>query len=461
MCDWIDSELKTVDFGDKRLDARFGNLLELLNKKPTESIPNACKSWSETKGAYRFFDNENVSAEKILAPHYTATTERIKQEPIVLLVQDTTEIDYTKHPATDGLGHIGKTKHTHRHGFFMHPTLAVTPSRVSLGFVDNINWIRTEQNKAVQRKQLPISEKESQRWLDSFSKTKELAKQIPETHFVNVADRESDIYEYFMEYDKNIPNADLIVRAVQNRCLEDSDKKLWEKVRGEQHIATIEFELPRGRNNQSRLVRQEIRAVEVTLVCPARHAKKLPNIKLTAILATEISPPENVKPIEWLLLTTIKTNSKEEVLSITEYYLCRWQIEIFFNILKTGCQIEKVQLENYNRLTSCLALYMIIAWRILHITMFNRVLKEVPCNEFFSDCEWKSMYTVYHKGKQQLPVDVPSIYEMTRMIASFGGFLGRKHDKEPGVKSIWLGMQQMHVFALAYEAFNVQSKNSE
>ena len=452
MENWIVNELKTVQLGDKRLNNRFGNILDGLFCTPDKSIPMAFESWSETKAVYRFFENEKVNEDKILAPHIAATLARLKHEETVLLLQDTSEIDYTKHASVADLGYIGESKHTARHGFFLHPTIAVTPSRVNLGLVDNIMWKREEIGTRNKAKVTKIENKESYNWLKSFKRTKEIAAQIPGTNFINIADRESDIYEYFLEYDASIPNANFITRSVQNRNTTEA-LNLWEQVKSSDCLTTIEFKLPRGRGREERLVTQEVRAMEVELVCPKRYTPKLASVKLFAVLATEINIVDEDK-IEWLLLTTIPIDSAEKALKIIEYYLCRWQIELYFKTLKSGCKIEEIQLESYSKLKSCLAVYMIVAWRIQYITMLARVYSEHSCEIIFSSAEWQSVSLIINKGKKL--AQPPTIHQMLRMIASLGGFLGRKRDGEPGLKTIWLGMQKMKDYALAWEIFNSQ-----
>lgn len=243
-------------------------------------------------------------------------------------------------------------------------------------------WKREEVGTRSKVKATKKEEKESYNWLKSFKKTKELAGKVSGTNFINIADRESDIYEYFLEYDPALPNANFITRSAQNRKTTKL-LKLWEQVASSDCLATIEFQLPRGRRREERLATQEVRALKFELVCPKRYSPKLANVKLFAVLASEINVGDTDK-IEWLLLTTIPINSAEDALRIVEYYLCRWQIELYFKTLKSGCKIEDIQLESYSKLKSCLAMYMIVAWR-----MFARSQAEMPCDLVFSRSEWE------------------------------------------------------------------------
>ena len=193
---WVVKELETLDLGDKRLNDRCESLLTTLSLNPKKSIPAACNGWAETIAAYRFMDNPLVTPEKIFAPHQEATLERIKTEKIVLMVQDTTEIKYEGREPIEGLG---KMSYPLEQGLHLHPTLAITPDRTCLGVVDSKSWIREELGEKSKRFKKSIEEKESIRWLESYRASNEIAKNTPGTLVVNVADREGDIYELFLE----------------------------------------------------------------------------------------------------------------------------------------------------------------------------------------------------------------------------------------------------------------------
>lgn len=347
---WILQEIKTVSFGDKRLDKRLSNVLKNLTGNPESSIPQACESWKETKGIYRFLSTPKINDNKILQPHIDATAARMKKESTILLVQDTTEIDYTSHPSAEGVGAIGAHGAGYkngRRGLYLHSTIAVTPEKTCLGVFDHKIWTRDPEKvlgrKNSSKKLRPIEEKESNRWVETFRHMKNVAKEMPDTRIINIADRESDIFELFLEVDNDIPNINMIIRASINR--NTPDVKLFDAALNGNCVGTIEFELPRGRNRTVRKVVQEVRVAEVTLVGPKRYSPKLPNVKLNVVLATETNPPEGNKPIEWILLTDMIINNVDEAIQIIQHYLCRWQIELYFKILKSGCNIEKMQLE--------------------------------------------------------------------------------------------------------------------
>ena len=198
MSNWIFEELKTVELGDKRLNSRCHLLLERLSSKPELSIPSACNGWNETMAAYRFFENKSVSMGLILDAHKKSTIDRIKEESVVLLIQDTTELDYSQNTQLSGAGPLN---YTHRLGFLLHPTLAVTPARVCLGIVGAKFWSRAEVGLGVRNKrgQRPLEEKESYRWIEGCKLAREVASSAKGSQLVSIADREGDIYEYFLE----------------------------------------------------------------------------------------------------------------------------------------------------------------------------------------------------------------------------------------------------------------------
>lgn len=183
---------------------------------------------------------------------------------------------------------------------------------------------------------------------------------------------------------------------------------------------------------------------------PYRPDKKLRAVEVTAILAWEENPPDRVEPIEWLLLTNLAVVSAEEAQEKVQWYVCRWQIEIYFRILKSGCRVEELQLQERDRLEVALALYMIIAWRVLYLIMLGRTLPELSCEAVLAPEEWKAVYLVTQKKKP--PSHPPVLQDVLVMIAKLGGFLARKADGLPGPKALWIGLQRTRDFVLALEA---------
>jgi hypothetical protein len=443
----LSNELKNIDFGDKRLNRRTRRLLEDLGNNPGVSIPVACNGWGETKAAYRLFDNDKVDGQKILEPHYACSMERMREHPIVLCIQDTTELDYTGKNDIEGLGPLN---YESRRGLYLHPTLAVTPSQLCLGVLDAWKFTREPGSLGQNRPYWydPIEKKESLRWLEGYRQTCDYQQAIPETRLVYVADREGDIYEIFFEQQivsqKGKSAADWLIRSRFDRNTTDG-KKLWKSTQQSEVIDQVEFDLPAAKGRKARQIIQSLRAVRIKLNPPFRRGKKLDSVEVTALLASEDNPPEGEEPVEWLLLSNVPVETSEQAVDMLQWYLARWQIEIFFRILKSGCKVEELQLEKVEKIEAALSFYMIIAWRILFLTTLGRVCPELPCDAVFDGEEWKAAYIV---SKRKPPPDhPPRLNEMIRTIASFGGFLGRKSDGDPGPKSIWIGLQRVRDFA--------------
>ena len=174
------------------------------------------------------------------------------------------------------------------------------------------------------------------------------------------------------------------------------------------------------------------------------------------LLAREEHPPKGVEPIAWILLTSLPIDDLAEASEILQWYLCRWQIEVFFRVLKSGCKIENLQLQLTDRLELAISLYLIVAWRVLFLTRLGRTCPDLSCEVVFTPEEWHAVYIVAKRKKP--PKEPPRLNEMIRMVASFGGFLGRKDDGEPGPKALWTGLQRIRDFVLMRETLRALPK---
>jgi hypothetical protein len=440
--DWAEEELGGADLGDKRLTDRLVSLVRDFYARPQASIPQACQSRAKTKAAYRFFEHPDMSMDKVLEQHYESTVHRGSKEEVVLAVQDTTTLNYTAHPATERLGPIGY-RLGRGMGLILHDTMAFNRDGTPLGLLDVQCWARNGEDfgKNKRRHEVPIEEKESHKWLISFRKVVEVQRRYPQTTVVSVGDREADIYELFELALKEPSGPKLLVRASQNRVLAQQQGHLWEKV-NEQEVAGIqEVHVPRRGRDPARVAQLEVRFAEITLKPPIRKPK-LGELTIWAVLAQEVDAPEGVEPIQWMLLTTCPVTTFEEATEKLAWYAIRWGIEVYHRTLKSGCKIEQRQLGHADRIETCLGIDMVVAWRIVHLTKLGRQTPDVPCTVFFEEAEWKALNT-YITQNPAPPERTPSLREAMRMVASLGGFLGRKSDGEPGTKSLWIGLQRL------------------
>jgi hypothetical protein len=436
--DWAENELGLVQLGDKRLTARLVALARALARAPAASLPDALPQWGELKAAYRFFDNAKAVPAHILDGHIDATWSRARSVPLVLAVQDTTSFDWTHHPNTEGLGPMSPQW---ARGVLCHSTLAVTPERLPLGLLAQRNWVRDDRTFATLPKahRRSVADKESQKWIDSVEALATARQAAPRTTFVSVGDREADVYDLFA-----MPRAEgveLLVRAARNRVVENAEGYLWDVAYAAPVLGAFEITVPRRAASPARSCTLDLRCVEVTL-CPPRHrSRKLAGIPLYAVLATEQT--ETGEPgIEWMLLTTVATTSLDAAIERVNWYACRWTIEVWHRVLKTGCRIESRQLETVERLEVAMTLYAIVAWRILYATMLARLDPNLPCTVLLSKDEWQALYCRAQRVAKP-PKKPPALIDAVGWIAQLGGFLARKGDGDPGPHVLWRGFQHL------------------
>jgi hypothetical protein len=449
--DWVSDELATIDLGDIRLNKRAELLLSRFGDKPLASIPAACNGWSETKAAYRFLSHERVTPDHILKPHFQATRERVSNADVLLCIEDTSEIDYSTKKDIVGLGPLN---YEARQGLYLHPMLAVTPDRLCHGLLSWQRIIREPGSLGNKSDTLrPIEEKESIRWRNGYDEASRLARDQPQTKVLYVADREADFFELLCAGDRNDRNdrndaesgvkAGFVIRSQHDRALQNG-KKLRESLKQAPILGEVEFTIPARKGRTGRAVLQDLRALRVTIDAPS-HLKDAGSIELTAVLALERNPPKGEDPICWILLTSEEVNSGDEAAQVLQWYLCRWQIEIFFRILKSGCKIEELQLQDVTRIEPAIAFYCIVAWRTLWLTMIGRSCPEVACDIVFDTEEWHAAYLATYRKRP--PDEPPTLDAMIKMIACLGGFLGRKGDGYPGPQTIWIGLQRVRYIA--------------
>jgi hypothetical protein len=451
--EWAEEEFSAAELGDKRLTDRLVQLAGVLGEQPQGSLPDASREAATLKAAYRFFDNEDVTPEGMLHSHVEATYRRMASMKLVLAVQDTTYLDWTTHPETEGLGPLVSAE---QQGLLAHSTLAISEERVPLGVLAQQVWARDAESFAQLKdhKQRPIEEKESKKWLKSLEAVEAARKACPETHFVSVGDREADIYDLFIV--ERSPGVDLLVRATENRRVETEERYLWSAVAATPVVANAEVKVPPRPGQAARTADLSIHWREITLRPPLKRAKEnLSPVTVWAVWAIETSPPPNLPPVEWLLLTTAAVQTTVDAQQRLAWYACRWGIEVWHKVLKSGCRIEARQLETADRLKRCLTLYSVIAWRILYATMLSRVVPEGSCLSLLNEAEWQALFCAINHTTL-LPPTPPSLKQAIRWIAQLGGFLNRKGDGHPGAMVLWKGFQHLSDLTYMYLIFRPQ-----
>jgi hypothetical protein len=475
--------MENADFKDKRLNGRLERILSDLGERPTASIPAACGGYNETVAAYRFFDNEKVTYNTILQPHYECTRRRLAGQQVVLLVQDTTELDVSR-PQVQVLG-AGPLDGSARRGAFCHTLEAFTTDGTPLGAVWVDLWARQEeeatpQQKKQRRRVAPIEDKESFRWLEGLRQTRAVAQDLVDVTCVCVADSEADIYELLAEPRGEQPMHWLIRACHTDRIVlpsstgagvgtdtadaEEALRYLQAQILGAPVLFTKEVNV-RGRESkvscdqrarrqprQSRTAQVEVRAATVTLQPPRRPNRALPAVTINVVLLREIDPPADDEPVEWLLLTTLPIATAEQVREIVQYYTVRYLIEVLFRVLKSGCRVEARRFEHLDRLLPCVAVYLIVAWRTLMLCRLGRSSPDLNCEAVFEPSEWKAVWMVTETDV--LPKEPPRLEKILKLIAQLGGYVNRPNRKDPpGPQTLWLGLQRMRDLAWAWNTF--------
>ena len=468
----LSDELRGCDFGDARLNKRACKVIDALGQKPNISIPAALSGRADIEACYRLMDNKNVTPDKVLQPHVAATYKRIEQTDFVLVVQDTTELDLTR-PQQQVKG-AGPMQSESRRGAFFHPMVAFNFAGVALGIVGHKAWTREvlkkipSSEKSKERRKTPIEEKESFRWLEGLEATKKTAQACPETTCVCVGDSEADIYELFVaQAECNTTNLQLLVRAGQNRNTNANDD--WkDQVRKTAKIGTQSVCIrareakinvkpsARTASRDARTAELEIRKATIEVARPVHASAKLPKyVTVNVVLCEETNPPTGEEPICWMLVTTLPIETEEDVQRVIRSYCIRWQIEVFFRTLKSGCRIEYRRFEAIDRVFNCLAFLSIVAWRLMYICHMGRECPDIDCEVIFEPSEWKSVYVTL--GIEVPKTGCPTLNEVVRAIARLGGFMDRPKN-EPGTQTLWVGLQRCYDLSNAWNAFGPGSK---
>lgn len=387
--DWAQQEMAGLELGDKRLEGRAVKILQGRWNHPEKSYAQSFQGWGQVQGAYRFLAHscEQIDLSALLAAHKERTLERMAAEPLVLLPQDTTSLNYSGLKKTEGLG---KINHEGSLGLHLHSTLALNGAGVPLGVVDAQCWGREPEGPETQgagRNAKSVDQKESARWVKSLNRAAEMARRMPQTMVVELGDRESDIYEVFDQALIGPENLHVVVRAQHNRTLQEQ-AKLWEYMASQPVRGQLHLQVPRRPGQTARKAVLEMRWAEITICASEVRLKRhWPALKLSAVWVKEIDPPPGEEPLEWMLLSDLPVSSWEQAVQRVQWYCLRWRIEEWHRILKTGCRVEKREFETALHLQRALAFDLIVAWRTLMLVKLNRETPNLPATAVFSEEE--------------------------------------------------------------------------
>ncbi len=403
--EWTAREMSGLALGDERLNRRAEAILQARWQQPRASFYGSFAGWSPAKAAYGFVEHATapISLQTLLEPHKEATLSRMAAEPVVLLPQDTSSLNFSGLHKTSGLGSLGDSG---ARGLWLHSLLAYRPDGVPLGVLNAHCWARPEEAEAPAndrgRNAKSIGEKESYRWLEALHLAAEAARRMPWTQLINLTDREGDLYELHDYIEQGPPNLHNVIRAQHDRNL-DCHKKLWAFMAEQTPGGTRTIDIPRRRGQKARKATVEVRWSPITIEAPKVGAKKnWPALSLWAIWVNEVEPPKGVAPIEWMLLTDMPIADAEQAWEKVDWYGCRWGIEEWHRVLKTGCGAEQREFKTAENLQRVLAFDLIIAWRILACVKLGRALPQLPASVLYTQDELEVLWAVLKK-KADLP----------------------------------------------------------
>ena len=461
---WAQHEFGGAPLGDARLSKRLVNVAAAKAEVPARAFSGVAKGdWAAVKAYYRMIDQPQDSAvtmSNILAPHRKRTVRRMKGQKTVLCVQDGSSLNYTNLSQCKGLGEIGTNQTGAKsRGLHLHSTLALAPNGLPLGVL-RAQCIAPEAKSPPDRRPsfaIAIEEKKTFTWIEHHRDLVKLAGELPQTRLVEVCDREADFFELFDEQRQN-QCVELLVRAKYNRNITEEPFKLFAAVRQAPVQSRVRIHIPRqsARAKKSkqqarpkrpgRMADMAVRSMQIQLRPARYHADKAP-IEIWVVHALEENPPANTKAVEWFVLTTINITSAADAEQCLRWYALRWRIEDWHRVLKSGCRIEALAHESAERLCRAIAINLVIAWRIMLMTLLGRETPQLPAEVLFSDIELRTL-RAWAKKKQLKPPLL--LGEAVLLVAKLGGYLGRNSDPPPGHQLLWQGYTEFQFMCMGF-----------
>lgn len=455
---WAQSEFAMAQLGDQRRTNRLVKIATSLAENPGGTLPQAFTACKDLKAGYRFLNRPDNSFERILTPHWNHTRQECRQAGEYLLIEDTTELDYTGHAATEGLGYIGDGC---GRGMYLHSTLAVRvegwnldqePEGTLAGLWGQQCWARKGRpgtKKLENWRQRANRPRESQRW----------AKMLEETgsppagcQWIFIADREADFYEPIERCQRH--GLDFIIRGFRDRALVGSDEHLKARVAESPVLGQTTVKLRARPGHPARTATVQARATTVQVRGPDRAGGVKAALTINVIEVRETGAPAGIEPLHWILLTSLPCARWSEVRRIVGRYAARWWIEEYHKALKTGVGVEKSQLEQAYRIESLVAVLALIAARLLDARQLARALPDDPVAQGVFGPEALAILG----GKFGMPKEGWTNRSALVAVARLGGFLARRSDGLPGWQTIWRGWHRLMDMCQGVETMQQASK---
>ena len=447
----IKSEFEGANLGDKRLNKRLEILAETFKKNHGGSILFSCGNWSSTKAAYRFFDNERFDEEALLEPHVTQTLNRMgaleKNDP-VLMMHDSSEVIFAPHREIQGSGFMGTYKHNMTgkemliKGLMLHSSLAVTTTGIPLGLTAQKSWTRDVKNRRKIRNagkcfgRIPIEEKESFKWIEGVNAS--ISNFEPE-RVVHICDRDADVYELF--FNCMSLGTNFVIRAVHQRLTSRDGVKIFDRISRESSVGEYTLQLPKTHKRSARTARIKVRFYKVRVLPSIDKKKDFPPIDLFVVSAKEHGKSSKDK-VDWKILTNLPIKNFEQALEKINWYKMRWDIEIFFKVLKSGLNIERSRLQDVNRIKKFISFVSVLAWHIFWMTKLSRESPEASADQCFTKDQKKLLIKIEKESRRSELKKSSPLVDFVTSLARLGGYLGRKSDPPPGPIVLWRAMQR-------------------
>lgn len=458
---WAIEQFGNLQLGDKRRTTRAVKVAAAMAADPSGSIPQQNKKWKNTKGAYRLFNAVEATFDAMLTPHWQLTRAKAAECAVVLMIQDTTELDYTSHPGCEGMGRFGSGPRWESGlGMLLHNVLAIEPlgnseARV-LGLAWNKLWRRTNAAPAKRptQKQLRQQGSESDRWIEA---AQAIGAAPPGSRVVHVGDREADMFRLF-ECCQSLQNVSFLVRATKlNRATITGHARELCQLKAKDRPGTTLRQIaesmptlgskqiwigPRG-GQAGRWANCAVSGGAVTTYSAWNHSRSATPLRCWVVRVVETDPPPGTQPVEWILLTNEPVNNLQDALRLSEWYSLRWMVEQYHQCLKSGCKVEARQLEHVDRLDPLIAMCCVLAVRLLQLKNDTRLMPQLPAIEHVPK---ESVRTLAKMMK--VTAESITLRTFTHEVAKLGGFLGRKSDGEPGWLTLWRGWHELDLITI-------------
>ena len=422
---------------DIRRTMRAVKIAGRMAQNASASLPAQMQTWKETMALYRLLDEADVTFDALMQPHWQQTREQMEWRREVLLVQDTTEMDLSPHPHTKGLGQVGNER---GRGLYLQTVLAVAPQDGAvLGCALQEPWVRLPAPAGETRSQRrQRSQRETDVWMRLVTR---LGSFPAETKVVHVGDRGADLFPFFQAC--RATQTHFLVRAFENRRIEPEarpQRYLLDEVRSWPATASHPFQVPGSHGRTARSTRVQLAFGPVT-VLPPRLEKRCGKdpLELWAIRVWEEQPPAGEAPLEWILVTSVSTETLEQAWEHVGWYEHRWIVEDYHQCLKTGCRLEERQLQSADRLIRLLGLLSPLAVRLLCLRDLARRALERPAHEVFEP----DLLAIVAAQTDQPPA-LMTTGAFWKAVAQMGGYLARRSDGPPGWKTLWRGWLRVH-----------------